>query len=720
MKDTSFSRIVSRCTPGILGSALMPARYLALLLVLACLAGCGGGISQQDMMRMSRRRVKKDEEDEKPKVTQQSTPPQVKEAKEAAVPAPQTVSKSSPKRPSQSNPPNSKNDPPQSTEDVASDTKSKPAQPLAFVERSQLSAENLDRIAQALEAYLQDNGLYPAQAIYDGAKTPLLSWRVELLPYLGYQDLYDAFDRSKPWNSPANKPLLKKIPAVYQSPERFDTRTNYLLAVGGGTLFPGPRTLNLRRVEDGIEHTALVVEANDTLSAAWTKPQEYRFSARKPKLGLGRLRQNHVFVIWGGGVTGAVPASLANQSFKAMFTVDGGESFSSYTASLPIDEDFFTQLATDPNQAIAASPVTANASSGAKKDRSRLAAGAVRPVGASQGLASEYQKAAQTNYAMNQPSDALLWYYASNLMQPAGARWDASYRWVPALQRPSPTIHFCVGVRGSNERLRKSRSRTLKSNRQSKRNEVLGQIAGVGQQLLEIIEKHALSLVPRSLVGAELSESRAVESGRKNVHQEPVLPVSYLGQGSRAELTTAATALAGDVLVLFEVKVNSAGSALWLTCDLIDLARGKKILSIPRIHWQADTTLAALERDEAYKKKRWQLEDALEDSLSFQDWPDGLKPRHAVARVEKLAELKTFNTLMALAEMSVYRNRQLIDTQHLLQGFRSLLGSDAGEALMLGSDKKRKRVLRNWLPTIDPNELPQVAQRRRQAKEGED
>ena len=60
----------------------------------------------------------------------------------------------------------------------------------------------------------------------------MLSWRVELLPFLGYEELYNHFDQNAAWNSPQNKRLLEYIPPEFQSAERFDDRTNYLLSVG--------------------------------------------------------------------------------------------------------------------------------------------------------------------------------------------------------------------------------------------------------------------------------------------------------------------------------------------------------------------------------------------------------------------------------------------------------------------------------------------------------
>ena len=44
-----------------------------------------------------------------------------------------------------------------------------------------------------------------------------LSWRVALLPYLGYRNLYEQFRHDEPWDSPHNRKLIAKMPPVYES-----------------------------------------------------------------------------------------------------------------------------------------------------------------------------------------------------------------------------------------------------------------------------------------------------------------------------------------------------------------------------------------------------------------------------------------------------------------------------------------------------------------------
>jgi hypothetical protein len=102
--------------------------------------------------------------------------------------------------------------------------------------------ETVDRltiIGRALQAYYQANGSYPPAALQNSAGQPTLSWRVLLLPYFGQQALYNKFDLTKPWNDPANAPLLAQMPNVYLGSRAAanSTETGIAGVSGSGGLF---------------------------------------------------------------------------------------------------------------------------------------------------------------------------------------------------------------------------------------------------------------------------------------------------------------------------------------------------------------------------------------------------------------------------------------------------------------------------------------------------
>ena len=82
---------------------------------------------------------------------------------------------------------------------------------------------NLKRIGLALVNFQSAEGQLPPAAITGKDGRPLLSWRVAILPYLedydgrSCDDLFKAFHRDEPWDSPHNKALLERMPAVYAS-----------------------------------------------------------------------------------------------------------------------------------------------------------------------------------------------------------------------------------------------------------------------------------------------------------------------------------------------------------------------------------------------------------------------------------------------------------------------------------------------------------------------
>jgi hypothetical protein len=48
--------------------------------------------------------------------------------------------------------------------------------------------------------------------------TPLLSWRVLVLPYLGQEELFAQFRLTEPWDSDHNVRLLDRMPSTYAPP----------------------------------------------------------------------------------------------------------------------------------------------------------------------------------------------------------------------------------------------------------------------------------------------------------------------------------------------------------------------------------------------------------------------------------------------------------------------------------------------------------------------
>ena len=147
-----------------------------------------------------------------------------------------------------------------------------------------LNRENLQRIGLALHNYHQANGHFPAAAITGKDGKPLLSWRVEILPFIedpagrwNGEDLPKQFHRDEPWDSPHNRTLLSRMPRIYASPRDRSadpTKTVYRGFAGPGAMFEADQGVKLEQVTDGPTRTLMVAEAAEPVP--WTKPEELK------------------------------------------------------------------------------------------------------------------------------------------------------------------------------------------------------------------------------------------------------------------------------------------------------------------------------------------------------------------------------------------------------------------------------------------------------------
>lgn len=194
------------------------------------------------------------------------------------------------------------------------------------------SIQNLEKIAQALNAYAADHGAYPAPAIVDGNGKPLLSWRVLILPYLGEVELYDRFDLSSAWDSVPNQQLTyAEMPSVYRHPDTdpWATDSVYYMVTGDGTLFPKSGPLGPKQAIDGAAKTILLVESQ--ASNIWTEPVDVSFAASGGAINsasgtdLGGVTPGGVCVVTVDGRGHFLAETTAPMTVNSLITPQGGE-----------------------------------------------------------------------------------------------------------------------------------------------------------------------------------------------------------------------------------------------------------------------------------------------------------------------------------------------------------------------------------------------------------
>lgn len=191
---------------------------------------------------------------------------------------------------------------------------------------------NLKQIALAMHNYNDAfQGKMPAHAIYskDG-KTPLLSWRVAILPYVEQDQLYRQFKLDEPWDSEHNKKLIPLMPRVYVAqnapPTREPGMTYYQVFVGGGA--PWERSSKQpslpRTFVDGTSNTIMVAEAGEPV--IWTKPDDLFYDPQKPLPKLGNIWNRLGFTVaMADGSVRLVAPTVTEKTLRAAITAAGQE-----------------------------------------------------------------------------------------------------------------------------------------------------------------------------------------------------------------------------------------------------------------------------------------------------------------------------------------------------------------------------------------------------------
>jgi RNA polymerase sigma-70 factor (ECF subfamily) len=190
-----------------------------------------------------------------------------------------------------------------------------------------LSSNNLKQIALAMVNYESAYGHLPQAAIQSADGTPLLSWRVMILPFIEQNDLYKQFKLDEPWDSEHNKPLLAQMPKIYAPPPGVKTKeentTFYQVLTGKDTVFESGAKIRLMDITDGTSNTILAVEAADPVP--WTKPADLAYEADKDLPKLGGLLQTGFNMAMCDGSVHFVPKKFNAKKLRAFITRNDGE-----------------------------------------------------------------------------------------------------------------------------------------------------------------------------------------------------------------------------------------------------------------------------------------------------------------------------------------------------------------------------------------------------------
>ncbi|MFO0915494.1 MAG: DUF1559 domain-containing protein [Pirellulales bacterium] len=597
-----------------------------------------------------------------------------------------------------------------------------PTEPWGEAQRMSHSADNLRKLGEAVEKYRQQFNVYPPRAIFSSSGEPLLSWRVALLPYLGYQQLYDQFHLNEPWDSTHNRQLLELIPKVYQSPERWNNATNYLAPVGASTLFNGDHGTHPRRIEDGLDHTVVFIEADDDGAVPWTEPRDWDFDPLQPARQIGSLRHKGFLSVWANGSVRFVNRAASSTQLKALFTVDGGEELQVNQISQSAE----AALAKLGGAQIASGDLTTNrpdTATNGQADTNPPAGGVpLQPV-----AGEELRELASTLLQQGDENRAAQVYFAWLLTQPPKGPWVDEFRWSPLLKRPVSLQRIGIGVDFSGRASLEARTLLAQANQKigssgnSPRElgtDLLRKLLGsAGPDLVRICTPELIQHPRWMNIGPEGSAPTTVNKPADLYQPLRLGPgLELLGVDSTERLLRLCDRAAVDVALIVQLRDPPGGKSqlramrvtVWDVAGRRELHRTRPVKAADRMAAQLDAL-----RDDPWPPIRDELGGWLAENLKTEPLPASLRPEHIRKRAERLAAKPKEQPLAALAELKLYHAKGLLDLEQLLKSCQQLTDEPTGLTLVAGDTAARQAALQRWLaPAPSQDDVLQVSRER--------
>lgn len=188
-----------------------------------------------------------------------------------------------------------------------------------------LTVQNLARLMLAMHGYHDVHKQFPPATILgkDGKGTVPHSWRVELLPFLDQQALYDQYRFDEPWDGEHNKTLLEKMPDVFRSPwdKPGSTSTSYFGVIAQDMCFwQATRGRPMGDITDGTSSTIALVEAKRDVP--WTRPEDILGDETKPLPQFGGWFAEGFHAGFADGSVKLVLADNDEQTIRRLLTIN--------------------------------------------------------------------------------------------------------------------------------------------------------------------------------------------------------------------------------------------------------------------------------------------------------------------------------------------------------------------------------------------------------------
>lgn len=201
---------------------------------------------------------------------------------------------------------------------------------------------HLKQIGLALHSYHDAYSIFPAS----GISSPPISWRVQLLPFNDYEQLYfEEYDCEQAWDAEVNLPVAQRVIPNYYCPTRWRRNdkdehgryfTDYVMLTGDGAFSLPNNPIRKRDVTDGLSNTLVVTEASG-LNIVWTEPRDAKTDSQpiginlagnehSESRGIASSRHpNGAHVLFADGSVKLLDESIDPQVLKALTTIGGDE-----------------------------------------------------------------------------------------------------------------------------------------------------------------------------------------------------------------------------------------------------------------------------------------------------------------------------------------------------------------------------------------------------------
>ena len=193
-------------------------------------------------------------------------------------------------------------------------------------------------VADALKAYEGLHGHLPAPNFRHQEKPEFstFSWRIELLPLLGWEKIFDRFDFQSAWNSNVNRRLNAYILAPLHD-RRLLEPMSPMLPVNSNWMFPDRDTpRKLSSITDRRDQTAIALEVRVPKGYHFIEPTDLTSD------GLSLWgREDEAGVIFIDGEFNVRIVAKTEENMKAVLSIDGGERLrkSSFIEALGFSSD---------------------------------------------------------------------------------------------------------------------------------------------------------------------------------------------------------------------------------------------------------------------------------------------------------------------------------------------------------------------------------------------